>query len=192
MPLSVVTPPDFDLFVAHFMASAKSYTRLTVSSQDETFLRCLITAYRQAERLTRKALCSQTLKLSLNNFCNEIILPRPPLVSVSAFAYLNTSGVSTSVSSSLYHVDTTRTPGRVIAAENTSWPTPSSSYPNPVQITYVAGYADLKDIPEDLIHAIFMLATYFYDNRGDVSMVTKNRLPLASSDIFRQHRINLI
>lgn len=191
MSLTVITPPDIDAFIAHFLQSAKSYTRLTVSSQDETFTRCLRTAYRQAERLTRRALSEQTLKLHLPYFCNEISLPRPPLLEVTDFEYIDVAGSLMSVDSSVYLVDDAKSPGRIVLAENQSWPTPSQR-PNAVTITYRAGYENLDNIPEDLIHGIFMLATYFYDNRGDVSTVSKSPLPFASSNIFRQHRVNII
>ena len=125
MSLKVITPPDIDTFVAHFLLSAKAYTRLTVTSQDETFTRCLKTAYRQAERLTRRALAEQTLQLNLSCFSYEISLPRPPLIEVTAFQYVDLAGTTTSVDSDVYLVDSAKTPGRIVIAENQSWPTPS-------------------------------------------------------------------
>lgn len=192
MPLSIVQKPNIGEFVAHFLTSAKSYTRLTVTSQDETFLRCMGAAYYQAERLTRKALALQTLRLSLDNFTDPIILRKPPLIAVTDFSYLDDAGDPVSVDSALYHVDDVRTPGCIVLASGASWPTPSSSHPNAVYVEYTAGYENLDDIPEDLIHGIFMLATYLYDNRGDVNTVEKVPLPFNSRNIFRQHRINLI
>lgn len=191
MSITVVTPPDYSAFVTHFLDVAKRYTRLTVTSQDEVFTRAFVSAYRQAERMTRRAIAKQTLKYSICDFEDLIVLPRPPLIQVLDVSYYNEDLVNTSVSSSLYHVNTRRTPGLLVAAEGTNWPTPSSYYPDPVTITYEAGYENLDDIPQDLIQAIFMLTTYFYDNRGDVSGMAKTPLPLASNNIFTQYRINI-
>lgn len=187
--VKVTVPPNLDAFIAKFFDAGKTYARISVSSQDQTMLQAMKAAYRQAERLTRRAIAPQTIRCSFPGFCNEIILPRPPYISLTSFQYKDHSTEAlTTVSSSLYSVDTEGLCAKIIRKDQASWPVLQIA-PSPVQVTYQAGYADLGQIPEDLLQAIYGLAMYYYDNRGDVSTLPKNALPKTSDSVFRQYRI---
>jgi len=152
----------------------------------DAHLTSLIKAARlAAEKYTRRALITQTRKLTLDHFPEwRIYLPNPPLQSVSSITYVDSDGVTQTVSSSLYDVHTTSSPGFVEPAYSEVWPTPRVQS-QAVNITYVAGFGDAKDdIPEDIKQAIVFLVEWYFDGHGLVGPMApaaKSLLSMAQS-----------
>ena len=126
----------------------------------------MITAARQAtERLTRRAWLNQTWKLTLQRFpdCRFIVLPRPPLVSVTSVAYVDSSNVSqTLVANTDYVVRTNSRPGKIVLAKSKSWPDTEPEEMEAVTITYIAGHGTV--VPSEAKQAILGLVDYWWTN----------------------------
>lgn len=133
---------------------------------NDTYVQLLISIAREiCESLLRRALVTQTWKLSLKNWpgrdCSEldrynkynfIKLPMPPLQSVTSVIYRDSSGVqhtmanagfSPSVANS-YNVIANVEPGCIVLPFSGIWPTEILMPGAPIEITYVAGYVDLS------------------------------------------------
>lgn len=162
------------------LGEAKTYLRvpgdqgLDEDAQVEAFI---LAAVGSCERVTGRALITQTWRLTLRG-CEDasngavwdawlgwtIELPRPPLISVSSVAYLDTAGVSQSLAGSAYTVDTNSTPGRLVPVD--SWPATSDA-PNAVTITFVAGYGAAAAVPAEIKDRLLAAVAYRDQHRED-------------------------
>ncbi len=96
-----------------------------------------------------------------------IILPRPPLVSVTSIIYTDTNGDSQTMSANDYRVDADSEPGRITPAYGTYWPV-ARAETNSVAITYDAGYASADVIPPGNKQAMLLLIGHWFENREGV------------------------
>lgn len=109
-------------------------------------LELLIQAMREhAETLTGRAFVQRTLELSLPCFPSSgvIVLPRPPLISVTSVKYYAFDGTDTTVDPTLYEVDTASEPGQVQPAYLETWEGTRNVF-NAVRVRYEAGYAPVS------------------------------------------------
>jgi uncharacterized phiE125 gp8 family phage protein len=140
----------------------------------------LITSARQiVENDTGRCLLPTTFRLSRDRFPHpahgkfplladwEVRLPSAPLQSVTSITYVDELGVTQTLDPVNYVVDVDAQPGRIVKATNYSWPCTLRHHPQALQITYVAGYADVASVPQPLKDAIRCLVTYLYDNPAD-------------------------
>lgn len=93
-------------------------------------------------------------------------VPRPPLVSVTSIAYLDTAEAAQSLTGSDYQLDTGSRPGRLAPSVALgAWPATGLSL-NAVTITYVAGYgASAGAVPRKLRHLLHLLIGHWWENR---------------------------
>lgn len=112
-----------------------------------------------------RTLITQTLKLTMDRFpSRRILLPLPPLQSVSSVKYLDADEVEQTVSSSDYRVVTTATPGYVELKTGKSWPA-IGTFSDAVRIEYVAGYGDAEDVPQPIKEWLVATTADRYDQR---------------------------
>lgn len=168
-------------------AEAKTYLRITGSSED-TFIDTLIkTARMFCEEYTNRALISQTLVLTvdaynemadplwegvktgpyLNYYKNYIDLPRPPVTSVTSVKTYDDDDTATTMSSTKYYVDTARESARVVLRTGETFPT-ALRVANAIEVTYVAGYASANAVPEPLKLGMYQIIAHLYEHRGDM------------------------
>ena len=143
----------------------------------------LIAAYRNAavahldgaSGILGRALITQTWELRLCDFprCPDpihgdyrIIIPLPPLQSISSIAYVDPDGATQTLVSSKY---TTVAGGSqkaaVVPAYGESWPS-TRDVPDAVTVTFVAGYGGTEsDVPASIKSAILLMVGDLYDHR---------------------------
>lgn len=189
MSLKLVTGPSTEPLTT---ALAKNHLRVDIDD-DDTLIGNLITAARKYfEETSRRSLITQTWRLNLDEWPegDEILLPRPPLQSVTSVVYKDSAGDSTTWSSDAYIVDTDSEPGRIVLAYGESWPSVTLLPANPIVITYVAGYGDnASDVPEQMIQAIRLLIGHFYENReGTVGGTIIRDVPMTVDSLIWLNR----
>lgn len=148
------------------------------STDHDTELTRLITAARQyVERYLNRALISQTWDLYIDAFPTQIIVPLPPLQSITTVKYYDTAGVQQTLSSALYTVvSQTSGPAVITPAVDQSWPD-IQTRPNAVEVRFVAGYgAASTAVPEPIRQALFLLIGQWSEN-------TEASLPQSLSEI---------
>lgn len=147
----------------------------TDTTHDDHLLRLIRAAVGDVERHTRRALITQSWRLSLREFPgyspvnrSKVYLPRPPLQSVTSIVYVDANGVTQTLSSSLYQVADDSKPGFVEPAFGESWPVLRPETSEAVAITYEAGFGDAaSDVPAEYQNVIFELVAFRFMNRGD-------------------------
>ena len=148
-------------------------------SADDTLIDNIIAA---ATNYTQKAMKRQLMLASLYLYMNRfpyscesgpvfdgttIILPRPPLSSVTAITYLDVNGASQTWSSTYYRVSAGADPGRIALAYNQSYPS-IRDIQESIRIEYIAGYASASAVPQEAKQAILLMCGNMYRHREPV------------------------
>lgn len=175
------------------LAQVKSWERIDHSA-DEDDLNALIKAARlRIEGDTSRALVNKSFALTLDKVpANNIItLPIGPLSSVTSIKSYATDDTESTVATSVYRVDTSSVPGRIVLKDGQVWPT-GLRRQNALSIVFVSGYgataASITDTP--LMMAMRMLIEHWYGNRGAVVVgaVTKE-IELGYEFLIRDYKI---
>ena len=167
MPIKIHTEPAREPVEIDLM---KVFLR--VNASDETFLieSCIKAARDYAEEFMRRALVTQTWEITLPGFPDlngPIILPLPPLQTVTSVTYIDDNGTSTVMSSALYSVDTVSEPGRIHLAYGEDWPSTRDQW-NAVVVRYVCGYGNPEAVPVQIRQGLMADVSGLFENRGDV------------------------
>ncbi len=138
------------------------------ASQNRLLTGLIRTARAYSEKVTGRAWVTQSWTLTLDCFHTRILLPKPPLISVTSITYIDSDGDSTILSSSLYDVSTAKMPGVIEPAYNQSWPTTRSDQ-EAVSILYQCGYGTTDAaIPADAVAAMLLMIGHWFENREAV------------------------
>jgi uncharacterized phiE125 gp8 family phage protein len=163
--LDVVTGPTAEPVTA---AEVRTHLRIDLESE-EAFLATLIpTARREIESWLGRALLPQTWDLSLAAWPaeRELVLPRPPLASVTSVVWKDEDGASHTMPTADYQVDApANNCGAIVLAKNASWPS-GTLYPRwPIVIRFIAGWAAAAYVPPEICLWIRQATGYLYENR---------------------------
>jgi len=198
------------------LADIKRHVRVEWDfEEDDTYLRTLIKAVRFfTENYTGAALVQRTYDYWLDSFPrgSGLMLPRPPLTSVSTLTYTDYAGTQTSMSLSTDYtedsppalvsdpdlvVDTDSLPGRLVLAWGKVWPSVTLNPVNPIRIRFTAGYADdggspadyRVNIPMDLKLGMYLILADWFNQREDNSLgVPIYRMPRPAEALLNQYR----
>jgi uncharacterized phiE125 gp8 family phage protein len=170
MSFSLVTPPAIEPVT---LAEAKKQLEIGISdtSHDSHVTRLIKAAREDVERLTRRALITQTWQRNLSSFpSGRIFLPRPPLRSVT-ITYRDGNGALQPLTSSHYQIDTDAAPGSIEPAINEQWPVTEPLRRDAVLIEFSAGYGSAaSDVPEVFRQVILELVAFRFWFRGDMNL----------------------
>lgn len=158
LALKLITPPATEPVT---LAEAKAHLRVDFNDDDE-YISSLITAARKyCENFQNRSFITQTWELALDSFPGTLFkLPKPPLQSITSIKYYDTDNKESTFEASNYFVDTYA--DRVSLNYCVGWPSITLRPINGVIIRFVAGYTS---VPEEVIHAIKILVTEWYENR---------------------------
>lgn len=171
------------------LSEAKLHLRVDHTADDSLITALIVAAREQAEAFTSRAFIEQTITLKFDAFPEYFRLPRPPLVSVTSIAYLDSAGASQTISNTLYRVDAQSEPGRVTVAYGQSWPA-THDVTGAVTVVYKAGYsATSASVPASIKHAILMMVESLYENRGDIMVgLSVQEMPQTSKTLLFAYR----
>jgi len=188
--LTLVTAPDSEPIEID-----RARLHLRVDHQDDdTLILALVKAAREwAETFTRRALITQTWRLSMAEWPkgDTIRVPLPPLQSVASITYKDQDGDESTFSSSSYIVDTDKTPGEIVLAHGESWPSGSLYPTSPISVTFAAGYgATASTVPASIRQAMLLLIGHLYENRED-TVATGNiqYVPMGARSLLWPYRV---
>lgn len=172
MLLKQITAPTAEPVDA---ADVKAHTRISQAAEDALLGVYISAARALAEADTGRQFMTATWEAVLDGFpCDdEILLPKPPLVSVSSVKYLDGAGTEQTWAASNYVVETpageTCAPGRLRLAYGVSWPSPQAVRRS-VRIRYICGYSsdsDPADVPAGIRQALMVGVAESYKVREE-------------------------
>lgn len=184
MTLSLFTAPTEEPIT---VSDALDFCRIEAETDDTVVDSLIVVARRHIEgAVLNRSLLTQTWDWTLDSFpCatstnpyGSLIVPRPPLQSITSISYVDTAGATQTFSSANYMVDTAIEPGRVNLVYGQSWPS-TSCIPNAVTVRFVAGWTAPADIPEEIKQAIKVYVGTLYENRESLVIgQTPSEIPI--------------
>lgn len=124
------------------LGELRDHSRITDRASDQHLMATLLAATRYCETVQKRKYVLATYILRMDLFPGVIVLPKPPLSSVTSIQYVDSSGNTQTLDDSKYQADLTGDPGRIMPAFGVgAWPVIRSVF-NAVTVTYVAGYAN--------------------------------------------------
>lgn len=166
----------------------KDHLRIETNDDDNEIASLINEARNYVERITGRALITQTWTMNLDSLPECIYVPHAPLQSVTSIQYQDENNATQTLSSALYTVDTKAEPGRIFQAYNQSYPSTYSDL-NAVTITYVAGYGGASDVPETYKRIIKLYCEKMFDMPG---AAYGNALDSALESLLSHHKVESI
>lgn len=184
-------------------ADVKEWMRIESGvTTDDNLIAALIKAIRrQIERETRRGLMTQTWDIFFDDpIGEEVILPFPPLQSVTGIYFTDTDDVEGSaVDSSLYIVDANDPfrEGRIILKDGQSWDNSGNRSKLGTRIRFVCGYgataasgSTAGSVPEDLVLAMKRIILTNYEVREEIALGTiAAKIPIDAQVLLAPYRI---
>jgi uncharacterized phiE125 gp8 family phage protein len=166
MPLKLITPPAVEPIT---LDEAKVQLKIDAdeTADDDLIERIIAMARESAEHATARVLLPQTWELALDEFCDEVRLPMPPLISVTTFSYVDADGVTQILLPEAYFLDDFSEPARLFPAFGTRWPH-ARHQANSIRVRFQAGYADADSVPASIKCWMLLRIGTLYENREDV------------------------
>lgn len=172
---------------------AKDFALIEHTADDGLIDTYIKAATDYVEDVTGRQLINATYDLRLDTFPAEILVPKPPLSSVTSITYTDSDDSSQTVATSVYQSDIYSVPGRIRPKLNQSWPTDvkDDTY-NVIAVKFVAGYgAAASSVPEQLKQAIKLLVSHMYTFREPiVAGTTPQHVPMAFDALIGQFRVH--
>lgn len=157
-------------------AEAKLILRVDTSADDAVIDRIVKSARQKVEADTGRALITQSWTMTLDAppaGRNPILLPIAPVASITSIKSYATDDTESTVSSSVYRLDSDSVPARIVLKDNQTWP--SSVRPeNALQVIFAAGYGAAGSNVKDtgLLQAVSLLMAHWYEHREAVGELT--------------------
>lgn len=172
---------------------AKSHLRVDGTDEDALIDTLIVAARRYVEEQNRWALVTQTWDAFYDRFPKKdtaaLVIPRPPLQSVTDVFYTDEDGTKNTLSSSEYNVDTDQWPGRVLLKRDNTWPDDELDTSNPVRVRFTAGYGDPEDVPKTIYQALLLLIGTMYEHRETtVTGTIVREMPFAAKALIEPYR----
>lgn len=177
---------------------AKQNLRLDELDEDDALLDLFISAATDfIEVYTQRRLVTQTWDFYLDDFpgahCEfrngAILLPYPPLQSVSYVKYYDSQGVLTTLANGTdYVLDSISEPAQLVPAPTKIWPSVETDRINSVEIRFVCGYASVSAIPASIRQALLFLIAHFYENRNAANPVELKEIPFGLRALLYPYR----
>ena len=164
------------------LAEAKLHCRVDTDVTDEdTLLTNQIVAAREyAESCTNRAFITQTWYLKLDDRfpCGgAIVLPRPPLASVTAVSYVDPAGVTQAWAAGATGYQLVAPAGpkaqyaRIVPSYGIPYPV-TRCQPEAVTVEYVCGYGAASAVPDAIKAAMLLLIGHWFTHREVVVVGT--------------------
>lgn len=186
MGLSLKTAPATEPIT---LAQAKLYLRVDDTADNDLITTLITVARERAEEFTKRAFITQTWNYWLDRFPmghgekwwqgvvqghmnmlnggrRDILIPRPPLISITHLKTYNDANTATTYSADNYIVDTASKPGRLCLENSQTWPT-DLRRDKAIDIEFVCGYGtNATDVPAAIRAAIYAILAKLYECRG--------------------------
>lgn len=192
VPVRVTAPAALPIT----LAEAKAHCRVS-HSDDDTLISALIAAAVShvdgRGGILGRCLIDQTWRQDFPGWPDDdrIRLPFSNVSSITSVVYFDASGTQQTLSASLYWLQADALSSYLWLREAFPIPNLDDDRPDPVRVTFVAGYGDAAAVPPAIKAALLLLIGHLYENREAslVGQIQVEQLPLgfrALIDPYRQ------
>lgn len=148
------------------LSAAKLHLRVDHTDDDTAITDILKAAFEMVERKTGRAYREQTATLYRDCFpagAEPLVLPRPPLTSVTSITYTDSAGANKTLAADQYEVITSAVPGEIIPVNGVVWPV-ALDRRGSVRVTFAAGTASA--CPDTILNAVRLIIDHEYHEHG--------------------------
>ncbi len=164
MKYSIVTGPTLEPVS---LSEMKARARVTDAASDGILAGYLLEARQWVETVGGLALMQQTIDAYYDEFDCDLELPKSPAQSITSVTYVDTAGVSQTLSTSYYVFNQRDRIPRVDLAVGYSWPI-TQDQANAVTVRFVAGYGTTQSlVPEPVRGAVMLYARWLLDGKSE-------------------------
>lgn len=161
---------------------AKAHLRVTDASEDTLISLYIKSARETVEHRTGRALITQTLEFSIDDFADAIELPVSNVSEIISIKYINTAGVETTLDALSYFIDSNSLTNWILPAYGTTFPQ-TLGCANGVTVRFTAGYGATADlVPANVITWMLLAIGSMYAHRESVSDGQTYELPKSFCD----------
>lgn len=140
----------------------KAFCKLSTGTAEDTLLDIFITAAReQCEAYSNISFIPRTVTAIVTNLCGGIFLPYGPTLAITSITDQDGNVLTTDD----YKV------------QGDKWKQLLTPKQDGLIVVYTAGYGTTYDFPKELKLAILQQVFYLYENRGEISNVTRQGIP---------------
>jgi uncharacterized phiE125 gp8 family phage protein len=174
-------------------AEAKSHLNVSGTSKDAYIDSLIVTARGQIERYLNRALITQSWKVYYDCWQKELLIPFGSLSTLTSVKYYDIDGNLQTLSTDYYWVLSTTDPARIIRKYDATYPELQYGRPDAIEIAFTAGYgATSSAIPGEIKHAMKLLITNLYENKGDIVIGpghTVGKIPSFVTDLIHSYKL---
>lgn len=175
---------------------ARMHLNISTYEDDDMLGLYISSATALCEQILQRKLITQTWKMWLDSWPLRITVLFGDLQSVTHVKYTDEDEVQATLAASVYTVDTSRVPGRVVLKKEQTWPDVTLSEVNPIEIQFVTGYgATSASVPADIRNALLLTVGHFYQNRENLVVSESSRMasvmeiPWTAKALLANHRV---
>lgn len=152
----------------------KTFARIDGNDEDTLIGEFIKSARIQVENYLGYKLITQTVTVSMDYWPSErLVLPAPPLISVTEVRTLDEDGTETVYSSSNYYIRVLKPEAEIIIKRGSTPPYVTNRSYGGIEIEIQVGYgATSSSVPQIIVDAVKLSAASFYENR-----VISSKLP---------------
>lgn len=166
------------------LAEAKAHCRIDGSDEDALIEGLIAAANDYVERYTGRSFAVQTLRLTHDDFADDLMLPRGQVQSVTHIKYDDTAGVEQTLPTAYYTLDNVDHPAWIVLNSGYSWPEVLDAV-NAVRVTYVAGSATP---PAPVKQAMLLLIGQWFNQREAAGDKQTYSMPNAVEALLTNYR----
>lgn len=145
----------------------KEFARIDHDYEDTLIESFITTARKAVEYVLGRKLLETSMRVTMDEWNSEVIvLPYPPLISVTGVYTIGEDDAATEYSSSNYYVDTNKDPAELVIKYGVTWPDNTDRFHGGYRIDYKAGYGEVSEnVPNHFLTAVKIWATDLYEGR---------------------------
>lgn len=200
MIVKVVTPVSAEPIM---LAEARAHLRIEpygspLEHPDDLYVTTLISVAREwCEQYLQRALATQTLQVSVDNFSADMTLLNHPVQAVDSITYVDTTGASQTLATTVYELNEYEYSIRLKYGQSYPLVRPQE---DAVTITYSAGYTngaspDTYPFPFAIKAAMLLIVGNLYANRQEDQLgntrLSLNSLPMGVYALLQPYRLGL-
>ena len=156
MHYKLITPPETYPVTVNEVKEALGYYCDEDNDKIEAYIAAAVDYAQDYQR--KRVYVAQTWELYLNSFSNKIELPKIPVQNIESITCKDSTGTETTIDAADYILSNE---GYIVPAYGKYWPSFTPFPVEPITIRFVAGYAEVDDIPDKIKQAIILLVKYF-------------------------------